>query len=251
MASIYERKDKKYYLRETVEGVVKLTYLGTRPPIAKSRGWKNLSPDIVTWLKMRAKQKTKSVSIEPTQKGKYRTIVIDPPWPMQRVEMIARTSEMPFDYPTMTISQIKNDRKLVPVRKLMNKTGCWVFLWTTQKFLPSAFDISRAWGLNYFFTMVWQKGRGRQLVGLPQYNCEFVLVGRKGKLDFIDTKAFATLFEGKAREHSQKPIEFYELLRRITSEPRLDMFNREHHPGFDGWGNEVGKLDEQSLLVTR
>ena len=247
MASIFERKTKNhlaYYLNEWVDGKPKLTYLGTKPPIAKSRGWQNLSPDIVAWLKERAKQKSNHVPIQSTQNGKYRTIVIDPPWPMQRVEMIARTAEMPFDYPTMTISQIKNDRKLVPIRKVMDKSGCWVFLWTTQKFLPYGFDILKAWKLNYFFTMVWNKNRGRQLVGLPQYNCEFVLVGHIGRVDFLDTKAFATLFDGKARNHSQKPIEFYELLQRTAPSPRLDMFSREQHTGFDAWGNEVGKLNE-------
>ena len=126
----------------------------------------------------------------------------------------------------------------------MDKSGCLVFLWTTEKFLPFAFTILEAWGVKYLFTMVWNKHRGRQLVGLPQFNCEFVLVGRIGKLDFVDTKAFKTSFEGLAREHSQKPKEFYRLLKRITPEPRIDMFSREKHNGFDQWGNEVGKLSE-------
>ena len=152
MASIFERKSnnrKAYYLNERVDGKPKLTYLGTKPPIAKSRGWTNLSPEIVAWLKSRASQKTKSVPIQESQKGKYRTIVIDPPWPMERVEMVARTSELPFDYPTMSLSQIKTNSKLVPVRKLIDKSGCFIFLWTTQKFLPPSFDILESWGFKF------------------------------------------------------------------------------------------------------
>ena len=247
MASIYERKTKNkvaYYLNERIEGKPKLTYLGTKPPIAKSRGWLNLSPEIVTWLKERKAQKTKPISLEKSQAGKYRTIVVDPPWPMERVEMTARSSELPFDYPTMTLYQIENDRRLLPIRKLVDKSGCLLFLWATQKFLPSAFKILKTWGFKYLFTMVWAKHRGRQLVKLPQFNCEFALVGKLGKVDFIETKAFKTLFEGKARAHSQKPVEFYRLLKRITPEPRIDMFSREKHKGFDQFGNEVDKLNE-------
>ena len=107
-----------------------------------------------------------------------------------------------------------------------------------------AFNILRAWGLKYLFTMVWDKGRGRQLAGLPQFNCEFVLVARKGNIAFTVTKAYKTLFEGAARNHSQKPKEFYRLLKRVSPAPRIDMFNREKHPGFDQWGNELDKLND-------
>lgn len=246
MASIYEqtRNNKKhYYLVEWQNGKTIKTYLGNKPPLAKSRGWTNLSPQMVAWLKDRAQLKTRIVKIEPCEKGKYKTIVVDPPWPMEKVNMIARTEENIFDYQVMTLAQIANDRNRLPIRRLMNKSGCLVFLWTTQKFLPEAYNIMKAWGLKYLFTMVWAKGRGRQLAGLPQFNCEFVLAGRMGNLNFVDTKAFKTLFDGEARNHSQKPKEFYQLLKRITPEPRIDMFSREKHRGFDQYGNETDKYN--------
>jgi len=248
MASIQAQKTKTgtyYYLFEWIEGKVVPTYLGTKCPLAKSRGWKGLSPEVVAWLKSRSQQKTRAIKTLSGQNGKYRTIIVDPPWPVERMtgdKFYQRpANEMEFDYPTMTISQIKYNRKLLPVRKLTNKTGCLVFLWTTQKHLPASFSILEAWGFKYLFTMDWDKGHGMKPVNLPIFNNEFVLVGKRGTVQFTSTKDFRTLFKGERRKHSQKPPEFYDLLNRVTPGPRIDMFSREKHEGFDQFGNETSK----------
>ncbi|HOY63476.1 MAG: hypothetical protein BWY28_01766 [bacterium ADurb.Bin236] len=169
--------------------------------------------------------------------GKYSTIVIDPPWPMKKIVREVRPNQADFDYPTMSVDEIKS----FPLsgHALDN---CHLYLWTTQKFLPASFDIMNAWGFNYIFTMVWHKAGGFQPVGLPQYNCEFVLFGRKGNLDFLDTKDFFCAFNAPRREHSRKPEEFYDLIRRVSPGPRVDIFSREKHYGFDQWGNETEKF---------
>jgi len=179
----------------------------------------------------------------PEQRGKYRTLVIDPPWPMARIERdIVVGEENYFDYPTMTLTQIKTDRKLLPIRRLADKTGSFVFLWTTQKYLPMSPDILESWGFNYLVTLVWNKGHGMKPFNLPLFNCEFVILGKRGNINFLDTKNFRTLFDGTRRAHSQKPTEFYELLSRVTPEPRIDIFSREKHDGFDQFGNETDKF---------
>ena len=45
------------------------------------------------------------------------------------------------------------------------------------------------------------------------------------------------------REHSRKPEEFYETVRRVTAGPRLDVFSREKHNGFTQYGNETDKFE--------
>jgi len=57
-------------------------------------------------------------------------------------------------------------------------------------------------------------------------------------------KAFPSVFDGLAREHSRKPDEFYRMVaERTPDQDRCDLFSRETRPGFDGWGREHGKFD--------
>jgi N6-adenosine-specific RNA methylase IME4 len=75
------------------------------------------------------------------------------------------------------------------------------------------------------------------------YSTEFVLFGRIGTLPLIK-KGEKTLFRGVRREHSRKPVEFYDLVKLVSPEPRLNMFTRETIGGFDSHGNEIKKFDK-------
>lgn len=45
---------------------------------------------------------------EPTRMdGKYHTIVVDPPWDMKKIDRDVRPNQVEFDYPTMTLDEIK------------------------------------------------------------------------------------------------------------------------------------------------
>jgi N6-adenosine-specific RNA methylase IME4 len=174
--------------------------------------------------------------------GPFDCVVIDPPWMIQKVDRDERPNQDAFDYPRMTESQIEKfwydeiSGKLNP--------DCHVFCWTTQKYLPATFKLLNAWDLKYVFTMVWHKPGGFQPVDLPQYNCEFVVYARQGAPIFIDTSNFFCCFEAPRREHSRKPDEFYDLIRRVTGGSRIDVFSREKRPGFAQYGNEIDKFRE-------
>ena len=174
----------------------------------------------------------------PLPEGKYRTIVIDPPWPIEKILCEVRPGQIVMDYPTMTIEEIK----ALPISNLAMDDGCHLYLWTIQKYLPISFEVLRGWGFTYIFTMVWHKKGGFQPFNLPQYNCEFVLFGKKGSLPFLETKDFFTCFEGERRQHSRKPQGFYDLVSRVSPEPRLDYFSREEKKGFTSYGNETTKF---------
>ena len=71
-------------------------------------------------------------------------------------------------------------------------------------------------------------------------NSEFVVFGYRGPFNIpFKGRSIPAAFNGRTGGHSKKPSEFYELLRTKTKPPRIDVFARKRHPGFDAWGDEA------------
>lgn len=175
--------------------------------------------------------------LAPPPDGVYRCIVIDPPWPIDKIQRDQRPNQVAIDYPTMTLDEIAN----LPIPDLADPSGAHVYLWTTHKHLPNALGLFDAWGVRYQCLMTWVKNVGFTPFSW-MYSTEHVLFGRVGDLDLL-RKGLRLDFAAKVREHSRKPEEFYELVRQATPESRLEMFAREAHDGFDAWGNEPTRFE--------
>lgn len=170
--------------------------------------------------------------------GRYRTVVIDPPWtpgtqnprcpPEQKFPHYGR-----LGYRTMSLDEIAE----LPVAAVLDDDAL-LFCWATGKRLPDAIRLVESWGCIYHTTMVWHKNAGAKWMVTMYLNAEFCVVGYKGRLRFADTKDFFAANYWPWQGHSAKPAGFYELLRRVTYPPRLDIFARRRIAGFDGWGDE-------------
>jgi N6-adenosine-specific RNA methylase IME4 len=165
---------------------------------------------------------------------KYKTIVVDPPWPVKKIVRKVRPNQKQnLDYPTMSLDAIKT----LPISALSAENSV-LFLWTTHAFLPSSFDIMSAWGFRYQRTLTWDKRNGMCLFGF-HHRTEFCLFGYKGKLEMYPRrKAIPTCFVVKSERHSAKPDEFYDIVS-VFGSPMIDVFARKERGGWDVWGNEV------------
>lgn len=165
------------------------------------------------------------------EEGRYRCIVLDPPWPMKKIERETVPTQAEYlDYPTMTLEEIQ----ALDIPGLASPAGCHIYLWATQKFLHDARHIFAGWGARDECVMVWKKEGGFSPYSW-QYNCEFILFGRIGRLT-VDRMGLKLCFEGDRRGHSTKPDEFYQLVRWASPLPRINMFARQEREGFEGWG---------------
>lgn len=172
----------------------------------------------------------------------YRTIVIDPPWPVKKVIRRVRPNQIKaLDYPTMTLEEIAG----LPIVDLTDPNGCHVYLWVTHKYLPIGFEIFQHWGVKYHCLLTWVKNVGFTPFSW-MFSTEHVLFGRIGNLDVLK-QGVRTSFYAPVIRHSKKPLVFYVKVCDVSPAPRLEMFAREPHEGFDSWGNEVQSSFQATL----
>ena len=164
---------------------------------------------------------------------KYRTIVVDPPWPQPLTGAWKKRHKraMSLPYPAMSIEDITGLR----VSDLAEK-GAHLWLWTTNRHLREAFDVMKAWGFTYLTTITWVKpnGLGAWFISTTQH----CLFGYYQRCEFPGRRWAPTHFHAPALKHSAKPEVFLDLVQEISAEPRLEMFARRQRLGWDTWGNE-------------
>lgn len=170
--------------------------------------------------------------------GLFDVIVIDPPW-----GYIKQAHHGSFDangrrgtnpYPEMTQEELK-------AIELPAAEDCVLFLWTTHQFIWDAKELLDHWGFDYRCMLVWNKqqmGTGN----LIRMQCEFCLIGLKGKPIFKDVHDVRDLIEESRREHSRKPEKFYQLVGKLCAGRKLDYFSRAQREGWVAYGNETDKF---------
>lgn len=142
----------------------------------------------------------------------------------------------------MEIEEIIN----LPINNLADPTGCHLYLWVTNNYAEEGFKAIRSWGFKYITMITWDKLK----IGLGQYfrgrteHCLFAIMGHLPiKISQLGKKQQGeTLIRADRTIHSQKPNKMREMIEWISYPPRIELFSRMVHPGWDSWGNEVGYI---------
>jgi len=179
--------------------------------------------------------------VMPFPTKKYDVIHIDPPWYIQFLSRKVRPNQKDMPYGTMTFDDIKN----LPIQSI-SKESCFMFLWTTHKWLPKSFELLESWDFNYNCMITWDKGCGFTPMGF-MWSTEFCLFGiKKGNKKQLKKLGEKTLIKEKSREHSRKPEAIFNLIDKVTEGDKIDLFGRRNRHGWDVWGNDE-KLEAQPL----
>lgn len=147
-------------------------------------------------------------------------------------------------YATMSLDEIK----AVPVADWADEDA-FLWLWATNSrshssgmpILVQAFELMEWWGFRYYTMLTWVKPTGVCPFGPYQITTEHCLFGYREKCVFPSGSLgkMRTAFDSSKGRHSEKPSCLYEDIARYFEGPRLDVFGRRRHAGFDAWGDEV------------
>jgi len=194
--------------------------------------------------------------MKPFPNKKYNIIYADPPWRYRKSGGIKSARGLAKKYyNTMDIEDIES----LPVQDISD-CNCYLFLWVTAPHIQEGLNVLSAWGFKFFtiaFTWIKMNKVANTLFwgmgNTTRANPEYVLLGRKGKLERKARDVHSVLMS-KIQKHSKKP---YEIRNRIVNLygdlPRIELFARvpffhlfdikstevDSFRGWDIWGNEV------------
>ncbi len=182
------------------------------------------------YRKWKMKKDEKELMDTKDVKGKFRTIVIDPPWEY-KVNIFGRTT------PTY---KLMSDEELVQFKEKIDEwvaeDTCHLYMWTTNAFIWKSIDLGKQWGFEYKTCITWCKdkiGMGSYFRNSTEHLLFFIKKGSKSTRD----KSIGTWFEAKRGEHSEKPDKAYEIVEKMSYSPYLDIFGRKKRKGWTVYGN--------------
>ena len=174
----------------------------------------------------KAEDEDRVLDLKPIE-GKFRTLIMDPPWDMDK---FSKTAKAPQEFATMTLDEIED----IQPAQWADDELCHLYLWAPNGFVSAACKIMEAWGFEQKSCLTWKKpkiGQGRYF----RNDTEQVLFGVCGRAKKKTTRAddIPTWFEGSTGvdKHSAKPDEFYALVRKASFEPIGEAFGRKEREG--------------------
>jgi N6-adenosine-specific RNA methylase IME4 len=171
-------------------------------------------------------------------RNRFGAIVVDPAW---------RYGSRPPPYKTQDLDEIRDRCKDIP-----HVAAAWshIYLWVTnyRPVLDWGLCLLREWGFKPSERLIAWVKPGLGLGSGFREAMEFIMFAVRGNLplrrhdqpDWFDwPEPPFQWFEGPRGAHSEKPQEFYDLVRQCSPGPYLDVFARKQREGWEVWGNEV------------
>ena len=181
---------------------------------------------------------------------KYNVIYADPAWRFSQGinrrkdirERFGTNEELSIQYPTMS------DKEIIELNVAdYADDNCVLFVWTTDAHLEVAIKAINNWGFKYkTVAFTWNKKRGFMGKWTVK-QCEICLLATKGNAHkLLKSYKEKSYLEENKTEHSKKPNEFRKRIERMFGNvPKLEMFARTRAEGWDAWGNETDKFEEE------
>lgn len=187
--------------------------------------------------------------------GGYGVIEADPAWGWVsyggKASAPHRTAQAP--YPVMTLEEMK----ALPVAEIAAK-DCLLNMWVIGSHLDQAIELGRYWGFTFKSDgFVWVKTGKHDPAVRPismgkwvRKQVEYSLLFSRGKPSRTDAGVRQLIETGDnviyapKREHSRKPDERYERIERLCEGPYVELFARNTRDGWDSWGNETTRYDD-------
>lgn len=171
---------------------------------------------------------------------KYALIYADPPWSYND-QQNAGARGAAHKYGVMDMFAIAE----LPVWDIA-ADDCLLAMWHVGPMPLEALFVVKAWGfqLKTMKAFTWHKTtvHGKDHYGMGNWtraNSEDCLFAVRGKPQRIN-KGIRQLIHAQVREHSRKPDEVRDALVDLMGDvPRIELFARQQHVGWDSWGNEV------------
>jgi N6-adenosine-specific RNA methylase IME4 len=182
---------------------------------------------------------------------KYQVIYADPPWSYYNDTTVTPDKNKSgkgvmrkVPYKVMS----SNDIKALPVGEIADD-NCILFIWTTDYHLATCCDVIKEWGFEYKTVgFAWQKlnKQGNPVCFMGAYTLksgvELCLLATKGKkaTKLIMNRKVRALVSSEREDHSKKPDEVRDRISALCgSALKVELFARQHHNGWDSWGDEV------------
>ena len=174
---------------------------------------------------------------------KYNIIYVDPPWKFKvwKEGMKGNTRSASKHYSVMDFQELLD----FPIQTIADD-NCALFIWVINPMLHKALELISVWGFTYKtvgFTWVKRNKKANSWFwGLGYWtraNAELCLLATKGKPKRV-SKSVHSVVDSHIEQHSKKPNIVRERIVELCGDlPRIELFAREKHEGWDAWGNEI------------